>query len=132
MSAKIDDVIPVLDIVLREGWQENLLKPQFQDDPLSFIDDEKLSKLTNEFVNQLLRRPCFSEPQRSYIREKRRKYLSSRAAKRHRDGEKEKLADMEKEIDEMKTEKEKLKMEVEELLNEIHMYQEEGVKVQLT
>ena len=131
-TAQITDVIHVLDIVLKDDWQKNIMNAKFQEDILSFLDNDKLSKLSNEVVNQLLKKPCFSEPQRAFIREKRRKSLSSRAAKRHRDGEKEKVQEMENEIQCLMGEKKQLKDQVEELLEEIRMYKEEGIDIELS
>ena len=131
-STQITDVIQVLDIVLKDDWQKNIMKTKLNEDILSFLDNEKLSRLSNEMVNHLLKKPCFSEPQRAYIREKRRKSLSSRAAKRHRDGEKEKVQEMQQEIELLMGEKQQLKNQVEELLEEIKMYQDEGTDIELS
>ncbi|KAI6655119.1 hypothetical protein LOD99_2408 [Oopsacas minuta] len=131
-SRQMTDVIQVLDVVLKDDWQKNIMKTKFHEDIFSFLDNEKLSKLPNDVVNQLLKKPCFSEPQRAYIREKRRKSLSSRAAKRHRDGEKEKVNEMQQQIDSLLGVKAQLKEQVEELLDEIKMYQDDGTIIELS
>ena len=127
---QIPDVVQVLDVVLKDGWQSTLLNTH--EDVFSYLDNEKLSKLSNDVVNQLLKKPCFSEPQKAFIRERRRKSLSSRAAKRHRDGEKERVQEMQNVIDSLKGEREQLKDEYENLLEEIRMYREAGIDVELT
>lgn len=127
---QIPDVVQVLDKVLKDGWQVNLLNTY--EEVFSYLDNEKLSKLSNDVVNQLLKKPCFSEPQKAFIRERRRKSLSSRAAKRHRDGEKEKVHEMQNVIDSLKGEREQLRSEVEDLLEEIRNYREEGIEIELT
>ena len=128
---QIPNVVQVLDIVLKDGWQSNILL-NTHEEVFSYLDNEKLSKLSNEVVNQLLKKPCFSEPQKAFIRERRRKSLSSRAAKRHRDGAKEKAQEMQNEIDSLKGVREQLKSEVENLVEEIKMFREEGIEIELT
>ena len=54
------------------------------------------------------------------------------AAKRHRDGEKEKVHEMQNVIDSLKGEREQLRSEVEDLLEEIRNYREEGIEIELT
>ena len=85
----------------------------------SLLDGEKVSNITKSKLKKLLTKPCFSEEDKSYIKELRRKYRCRQTSKKHRDSEKVLEISLEIEIDCLKWEKEALKEEKECLKTEI-------------
>ena len=85
----------------------------------SVLDNEKVGNITKIKLKNLLIKPCFSEEERSCIKELRRKYQCRRTSKKHRDIEK--VAEMatEIEIECLRLEKQKLEEESKVLIRQI-------------
>ena len=83
------------------------------------LDAEKFANITKVKLKTLLFKPCFSEEERSCIKELRRKYQCRRTSKKHREIEKVAELATEIEIECLKLEKLKLEEEQKVLIGQI-------------
>ncbi|KAI6655118.1 hypothetical protein LOD99_2407 [Oopsacas minuta] len=102
--------------------KENSLRPFFLDGQKDFqqntnlsnvLDGKKVSNLNKAKLKNLLRKPCFSKEDKSFIKELRRKYQCRQTSQEQRDAEKVLEMAIQIEIECLKWEKDSLEEEKE-------------------
>ena len=88
------------------------------------IDNDKLTAIDVNELNNILDSGCFSIPEKDYIRELRRKTMNRKTAKQSRIKDKYEYQELSGEIDALMDRKYSLAQEKEDLCKQISFYQE--------
>ena len=104
--------------ILCDDWQLKLTDTDFKD----LIDIDKLKHLGKQEYRNVTKIGLFSENDKAFISEKRRKVNNRRAAKKFRESEKSRQIEMNRTVAELVQERSLLYQERQRLLQEISYY----------
>ena len=90
--------------------------------PLKMLDGNKVSSLDKSQLKHLLEKQCFSEEEKSYIKELRRKYQCRQTSLKHREAEKVQEIATVIEIEGLEIVRNSLLSEKNYLVKDIHLY----------
>ena len=106
--------------ILCDDWQSKLADTDFKD----LIDIDKLKNLGKLDYRNVTKIGLFSENDKAFISEKRRKVNNRRAAKKFRESEKTRQIEMDATVTELQRQRNVLYLERKRLLEEIRYYQQ--------